>query len=183
MYEDLFLVVRLDTQGTTTAPINVVMLLRDIINKYSQQIRKSEIQLHMDVSCTDTCTILGDTSYLSRAISNILDNAIQYGDNDTEISLSANGYDNTVEIIIRNQGMTIPDEQIPYVFDYFFRGEAHRSLDNDNIGMGLTIANKVVNTLNGTITIENENDAGVRVTISLPCVTRKSDELTSTYAS
>jgi signal transduction histidine kinase len=102
---------------------------------------------------------------LTRAIGNLVDNALRYGGS-AEIALSCAGDD--AVITISDDGPGIPPERLPQIFDPFVRGDDSRSAETGGAGLGLSIAQTIVQALGGTIRLANRNPTGLTATISLP---------------
>jgi signal transduction histidine kinase len=65
-------------------------------------------------------------------------------------------------------GSGIPEDELPYVFDRFWRGEKSRARSTGGAGLGLSIARKLIETQNGRITVRNRSPQGLEVSIELP---------------
>ncbi|MFM2044523.1 MAG: hypothetical protein RLY86_3099 [Pseudomonadota bacterium] len=102
---------------------------------------------------------------LRRAVGNILDNAVKYG-NRADVALACGG--DTVTIRIDDTGPGIPVEERENVFRPFYRLESSRSRDTGGTGLGLSVANDVIRAHGGEIRLENRVEGGLRVTLVLP---------------
>lgn len=102
---------------------------------------------------------------LKRAINNLIENALKYGDC-AAVGLSHNK--DSVEIRIDDQGPGIPAEQIEQVFAPFFRVESSRSRDTGGSGLGLAVARTIVLAHGGRIELVNRPEGGLRATVLLP---------------
>lgn len=168
MLDDMFYVVKLDTYLPNIQVILINTFLKDITDRYNNKNQEYERQFETNINCSDSCTTIGDLSYLDRAISNVLDNAFQYSSQNDVIEFDARTINERILITITNHNSTISEEHLPHIFDYFFRGEDHRSIDNNNIGLGLTITKKILDLFDGTIHVENKDERHARVIITLP---------------
>jgi signal transduction histidine kinase len=103
---------------------------------------------------------------LKRAISNLLDNAVKYG----KRAQATITYTTTkaIEITIDDEGPGIPEAELPRVFQPFYRVEESRSRDTGGIGLGLAIAQSVVQAHGGELTLANRPGGGLRAVIQLP---------------
>lgn len=119
--------------------------------------------LHAD----ETLTVYADSEKLARVFNNILKNAAAYCSPDTEILISAEQQQDKVIIIFRNQGNTIPPDQLSTIFEKFNRLDDARKSDTGGAGLGLSIANEIVRLHGGIITAGSENNM-VTFTVSLP---------------
>lgn len=107
---------------------------------------------------------------LSQALSNILDNAIKYCPENSEISCTLSKNKNDLNIIIQDNGSGIPEKYQKRIFERFFRVDKGRSRETGGTGLGLSIASHIVKLHNGSIIEENRPDgkSGARFVITLP---------------
>ncbi|MEM9843225.1 MAG: ATP-binding protein [Pseudomonadota bacterium] len=102
---------------------------------------------------------------LRRALRNLIDNAGRYGRNPT---LTWGIFDESIEILVEDDGPGIPDERLRDVFQPFLRIEGSRSRETGGHGLGLSIARSIVLQHGGTITLSNRAEGGLRARIVLP---------------
>jgi signal transduction histidine kinase len=102
---------------------------------------------------------------LKRAIRNLLDNAVKYG---KAASAAIETTPKTIEIIIDDEGPGIPERELSRVFDPFYRLEGSRSRETGGVGLGLAIAQSIVQAHRGELVLSNRPTAGLRARISLP---------------
>jgi signal transduction histidine kinase len=102
---------------------------------------------------------------LKRAIRNLLDNAVKYGKAATVAIQTA---PKTIEIVIDDGGPGIPEQELSRVFDPFYRLEESRSRDTGGVGLGLAIAQSIVQAHRGDLVLSNRPAGGLRAKISLP---------------
>ncbi|RZU40120.1 signal transduction histidine kinase [Edaphobacter modestus] len=107
--------------------------------------------------------------------SNILINAIQHSAPRSELQIVSAKVGHTVKITVRDHGRGIHEDDRPFLFDPFYRGDPSRSRKSGGTGLGLSICKAICDRANGTIEIENHADGGAIVTITLPVATRSSD--------
>jgi signal transduction histidine kinase len=102
---------------------------------------------------------------LKRAIRNLLDNAVKYGKTG---SVNARATPRTNEIDIDDEGPGIPEAELSRVLEPFYRVEESRSRETGGVGLGLAIAQSIIQAHGGTLTLSNRPTGGLRATISLP---------------
>ena len=113
--------------------------------------------------------MVGDRERLEQVAVNLLSNAVKYTPRGGTIHLdAAMRDDNHVMIQVRDNGMGIPKEDIPRLFERFYRVDKARSREKGGTGLGLAIAREMVEAHKGTIYLESELDVGTTVTIVLP---------------
>ena len=102
---------------------------------------------------------------LERAVANVLDNAVKWSDpgGAVEVSVARGG------VTVRDHGPGIPDEDVPHVFDRFYRSPTARALPGS--GLGLAIVRRVVDEHGGTATVARAEGGGTVVRLTFPEVT------------
>ncbi len=114
-----------------------------------------------------------DPVRIEQAITNLLDNAVRYGGTEINITISIDLLTKSLSIEIKDNGIGISKEDLPNVFDLFFRGEKSRSREFGGTGLGLAIVKKIIKAHDGTITVESEVGRGSLFIIRLPFVEKK----------
>lgn len=114
----------------------------------------SSLGTDFDVSSYADCLISGDTDRLEEVLQNIMENAIKYGDGHS-ISLSFSDEENCRLITISNSGCTLPDIELPHIFDSFWRGS--NTGNKQGSGLGLYICRRLMNDMGGDIFAEISN--------------------------
>lgn len=113
--------------------------------------------------------MFGDRERLEQVVTNILSNAIKYTPAGGEITISARMRDDRhVMVCIADNGIGIPEEDVPRLFERFYRVDKARSREKGGTGLGLAIAKEMVEAHNGTIHLDSRVDEGTTVTILLP---------------
>jgi len=117
----------------------------------------------------DTSTIEADPVLLRRVLDNLLENAHKYSpEGDSEISLSVSERAGQACFEVRDHGMGISDDDLPRIFSAFFRGERSRSRGTGGVGLGLTLAKRIVEAHGGTIEVESVVGQGSTFRAYLP---------------
>lgn len=116
----------------------------------------------------DGCEMFADPGKLSQVCYNILENAIKYTPDGGTITvvLSRMGRDAVLEIT--DTGVGIPKEDLPHVFDRFYRVDKARSRDTGGTGLGLSIVQQIVRLHAGSVTVQSEPGKGTTFTVQLP---------------
>lgn len=104
--------------------------------------------------------------HLERILINLLVNASKYSPAETPIILAAIRQDDQVRITLTDHGMGIAPEDLPFIFDRFYRAKGERKVDG--VGLGLYICRMLVELNGGTIRVESAPDAGSVFTLTLP---------------
>ncbi len=133
----------------------------DLLKLVEENLAQAQIQTHTVVVKGQSEPVLGDRTRLSRLLGNLLQNACKYAPSGTEITISVNG--GAVEVSDRGPG--VPVEDLPKLFEPFFRGQKNRQA---GLGLGLMIARQVVTLHGGQITAQNRPDGGLTIRFVLP---------------
>jgi len=122
----------------------------------------------MTLCFPEAVEIQADSAMLGRAFSNILDNAVKYNKDGGHIELTGEKSASEVVITFANTGPGIAPEQIPRVFEQFYRIEQSRSTQHGGSGLGLAMVKKIIELHGGKVTIESRIDEWTRVMVQLP---------------
>ncbi|HXR04287.1 MAG TPA: ATP-binding protein [Verrucomicrobiae bacterium] len=110
--------------------------------------------------------IIGDAERLAQVITNLLANAVQYNKTNGEVRLSANVQDSMILLVVSDTGPGISREDLPHVFDRFYRADPSRS--SGQTGLGLAISKAIVEAHGGSIEISSKENVGTTFTVRLP---------------
>ncbi|MCP2240684.1 sensor histidine kinase [Thermoanaerobacterium thermosaccharolyticum] len=123
---------------------------------------------NIEVFCDRNLEVNADRNLIKELLRIILDNAIKYTDVDGNIKISAEEVDKNVAIIIKDDGIGIPEEEIPYIFDRFYRVDKARSKETGGMGLGLSIAKLIVELHGGKIEVNSQLNKGSEFKITIP---------------
>jgi len=99
----------------------------------------------------------------------LLDNGIKYSPQNSKVSISSKKKDLTVSIFVKDEGIGISSEDLPYIFDRFYRADKSRTkTDVSGYGLGLAIAKQIIDRHSGSISVESEINKGTTFSIHLP---------------
>jgi signal transduction histidine kinase len=111
-----------------------------------------------------------DPQRIGQVLRNLLDNGLTHTPSGGEISVNARARDRWVEINVQDTGAGIAAEDLPYVFERFYRADRSRSRATGGAGLGLAIAKQLVEAHGGEIEVESEIGRGTRFTFTLPAI-------------
>ena len=114
-------------------------------------------------------TVNADLQAIERIMNNLIDNAIKYSENGSDITIStSNESDNYIKVMVKDTGEGISDEDKNHIFSRFYRTASARATDNQGSGLGLAIVKHLVNNLNGEVGIESKPKEGSIFWFTLP---------------
>ena len=148
--------------------LNILNLLRDCVVTMEMAARQKNQSLSFE-AIGELCEINGDKDRIEQVIINIISNAIKYTPENGSIKVTAKRLKDSVEIRIADSGIGIPKEDLPRLFERFYRVDKARSRSMGGTGLGLSIAKNIVEAHKGSIRIESEYGKGSEVIINFPC--------------
>ncbi len=146
--------------------IDIVKLLSQLLTEFYPNFEEAGLQYELE-SNVPSIMITADPNLLARLFDNLVNNAIKYGAEGKRIRVLVHGGENTVEIRVVNYGRVIPADELPLIFDKFYRVEQSRSSSTGGTGLGLAIAKNIVEMHGGTITVTSDLN-GTAFIVTLP---------------
>jgi signal transduction histidine kinase len=113
--------------------------------------------------------LLADADLLSRAVENLVSNAIKYSPADTEITVSATSDGPAVLIAVRDQGYGIPEADLGRIFDKFYRVPRVQDAGVPGTGLGLALVREIAGLHGGSVSVKSELNSGSTFTLRVPC--------------
>lgn len=144
--------------------------VKNIYEAMLLEAKKSGLEMSLEVE-NNLPDIFGDKSRIEQVLLNILSNAVRYTPEGGSISVRAGRSKNTVWMEVADTGIGIPSEDLPRIFDRFYRVDKARSRASGGTGLGLSIANDIVIRHNGNISVESTVGKGTTMTVTLPIET------------
>lgn len=124
--------------------------------------------VRLTVSDIEEISVLGDFDLLDLAIMNLLENAVKYSLPPAHIQIAAHLIDSSVHICFQDQGIGIPEVDLPHIFDRFYTVDKARSRKSGGAGLGLSLVKTIIEKHRGTIKVESILGKGTIFTIVLP---------------
>jgi hypothetical protein len=172
LVEDLLLLARMDTTpdhiSREWTPIPLNELLEDLLDGFEIQAEEQDIALKADLPQIEP--VMGDSAHLTRLFSTLLQNALHYTPPGGKVELTLQGDDDFAIISVQDTGIGIASEDLPFVFDRFWRADRARSQRSGGLGLGLAIAQSIAQQHGGDITVTSQPNSGTRFEVRLPLV-------------
>jgi two-component system OmpR family sensor kinase len=169
LVDDLLLLARADTGALPIQrePVELDNVFLDVC----RQLQSIEQPVALTIMEVDQVTVIGDGDRLKQLVINLVDNAIKYTPSGGEVFLSLSKFDSVAEIVVRDNGLGIPPEDLPHIFDRFYRVDKARSRKMGGSGLGLSIARWIVEAHGGDIRVESKMGQGSAFIVTLPAIT------------
>lgn len=169
LIEDILILSDLENnlKSTTTDKIEIKEALNEIISIMTQLAMKKNIIITSDIQ-NGMLPLFFAKDKFKQMIINLIDNAIKYTPEGGKIKINAYQNNNQVEIEIKDTGIGIPKEDIPRLFERFYRVDKDRSRSAGGTGLGLAIVKHILELMNGKIKVESELGKGSSFILSIP---------------
>ena len=165
--ESLLEISKLDEHSPITrSPVNLAAIAASTVEQ--MQLLAEDKQLTVATSLTQDVWVQGDRVRLQQVIANLLDNAIKYTPPGRNIRLAVSAEKLRGVIEISDDGVGIPAECIPFVFDRFYRADKARSRESGGTGLGLSIVKAICTAHGGSVSLQSREGAGTTVRAELP---------------
>ena len=171
LIDDLFQMSQLDTGGFPLhrAASSLSDLVSDTLESFSQLAKQQEITLEGQVE-SDVDPVLMDTQAIGRVLNNLISNALRHTPANGRVSVRGRRDGSGINVTISDTGEGIRAQDIPHIFESFYRGDASRSRNRgtSGAGLGLAIARGIVEAHGGEIHVQSEPEKGTEFTFHLP---------------
>ena len=132
-----------------------------------------ELGVEIDDDIDEGVYVEGDAERLGRMVATLIDNACKYAGDGMSVDVTLrktlpNGMREKAELKVHNDGPAIPEEDLPHVFDRFYRADKARTSSKGGYGLGLAIGQEIAHEHDGTIEVESSEADGTTFTVTLP---------------
>jgi two-component system, OmpR family, manganese sensing sensor histidine kinase len=167
--EDLLLLARADqSPGFKQETVDLKRALEQLAQFYRSQADLKQVALNVQIP--SPLFINGDPGQMTRLFTNLMDNALRYTPAQGTIQVQGTGEGHMAVIRVRDTGMGIAPEQLDHIFDRFWRADPSRSHHSGGFGLGLAIAQSIVQSHGGRIAVTSQLGVGSCFTVQLPSV-------------
>lgn len=166
--EDLLMLARLDAgerHANRSEPVFVAPVIDQAVKQLQPEARRKNVTITVEPSPPISVAVY-DRS-LGQVIGNLLENAVKFSLPGGNVSVSITGNDADVLLTVSDTGPGIPRDDLPRVFERFYRGDASRTSEVPGVGLGLAICRGIVQAYGGSISIDSKPGAGTTVTVRL----------------
>ena len=172
---DLLTLVKTDKGMETLilAPVEWNELLARIVNTVEPLARKKHITISYEYS---EVTLQADELWLQQLCTNLIDNAIKYSPENTTVTVTLTQTLSSAVFSVADQGIGISEENLPHLFERFYRVDKARSRQAGGTGLGLSIVKQIVDQHGGSIEVQSQLNKGTTFTVTLPLVPKEATE-------
>ena len=157
LIEDLFGFTKLNYGKISmkVSKVDIVKLLSQMLEEFYPNFMEKNLAYELQSNVTAK-VITADGNLLARLFDNLINNAIKYGSEGKKIIVKVDATDTVVTVSVTNFGYVIPKEELPLLFEKFYRVEQSRSVNTGGTGLGLAIAKNIVDMHGGTIGVTSD---------------------------
>ncbi len=144
-------------------------LLYKVTDKFGPKLKEKQLDMELNFQLEVCTRVVGDVRRIEQVVTNGLSNAIRHAMDGSAVSVSMSRWNDKVEVVISNVGKAIPDEQIPLLWERFYRVDPSRSKQEGGTGLGLAIVKNILEHHQSNYGIRNTHQ-GVQFYFDLHCV-------------
>ncbi len=156
-----------DELSIISTQINLTLWLRGEMDKLQPLFAQKQLLLHLNMP-EHLPMVWGDTDRISQVFINLISNAIRHAPEQSTIDVHLYTVKQHVAIQITDHGPGISPNDLPYIWDRFYRGDQSRARNHGGTGLGLAITKKLIHAMNGDITVDSTLTKGATFTFTLP---------------
>jgi len=140
-------------------------IIERTISNFQTELQSKKIEVEVTGPLV---SLLADQDRIRQVIVNLISNAIKYSGDESKISVELFETRETAGFIVKDNGIGIDKEELPYIFERFYRADKSRNRSTGGSGIGLTIAKSIIEAHGGKVIAESEQNRGSKFTITLP---------------
>jgi two-component system, OmpR family, phosphate regulon sensor histidine kinase PhoR len=169
LVDDLINISRLETgMKISKRYFEINSFIQTVVYELSELSKKRKVEINIKSEVSDKTRAFGDEERLKQVIVNLIDNAIKYTSDNGKIVIRITKTEKDVIISVSDNGVGIPKDDLPRIFERFYRVDKTRSRDMGGSGLGLSIVKHILELHHSTIKVESEEGRGTRFEFNLP---------------
>lgn len=173
--EKLLSLTRLDVKREEKlGGVDIAAVIRDAMKMLKTLGAEKQVSIECELS--DGCVIWANSDDIHEVAFNLIENAIKYNVKNGSVRVLLYAKDNRANLIIDDTGIGIPEEDMPHIFDRFYRVDKARNNDVGGSGLGLAIVKDTVEKHAGKVTVSRRESGGTRFTVSFPLYEGQAEE-------
>lgn len=139
----------------TMAPFDVCELARQVLISFEQRIDQKRLDVSFDCD-DDRMMVMGDRDAIHQILYNICDNAVKFSREGGAYRINLREINKKVYVSVYNEGQGIPADDLPHIFDRFYKSDKSRGLDKTGVGLGMYIAKTIIDAHGETISVSSK---------------------------
>jgi signal transduction histidine kinase len=157
LIDDMFQMAQIDTGGLelNIESVSISDLISDTVESFTELAKRREITLQGRVS-PDLGEVQIDARRINRVLNNLIDNALKHTPDNGLVEVRSNKFNNGIIVEVIDNGGGISQEDIPYIFDLFYRGDISRRSSTSGTGLGLAISKGIIDAHGGEIKVDSQ---------------------------
>ncbi len=173
LINDILMISRLESRKAVLSysDVNLALVVEDILDGLGPFMAQNQVYVHKDC---EPVSLWADEKQMRELIGNLISNAVKYNRQGGQVWVAVRKDEKKKEAVIqvKDNGMGIPEESLPRIFERFYRVEKGRSKKAGGTGLGLSIVKHIVTYYKGTIEVKSRTDYGTTFTVHLPLTAR-----------
>jgi two-component system phosphate regulon sensor histidine kinase PhoR len=172
LVNDFLDITRIETRRhpMTKAPLDLVEVIRSAVADLAPLAEEKRIELRFDPPLSELPPALGDRSLLEQVLINLISNAIKYSPQGASAQVEIQRDDAYLAVSVRDNGLGVPRESLPRLFEKFYRVRCEDRKDVIGTGLGLALVKQIVEVHGGTVHVASEHGLGSTFTFTVPAV-------------
>lgn len=150
------------------AEIEMVELAERVVRKFQGIAKEQDVMLELQTNSQTQLPATIDADRIEQVLTNLIDNAIRHTPKGGKVTLGINSNQTEVHLSVEDTGVGIPEEDLPFVFERFYKADKARTRGKSGTGLGLAIAKNIVEAHRGVIVVNSILNQGTTFFIKLP---------------
>ncbi|GAL87926.1 hybrid sensor histidine kinase/response regulator transcription factor [Jejuia pallidilutea] len=150
-----------------TTQSDIIPYVKHLVNSFSSIAQEQSVTLKFE-SEIDTLKMDFDAEKIRQILTNLISNALKFSFENSQVTIAIETFSQFLKIRIIDQGLGIPEKEIPYIFDRFFQVENQEHKISQGTGIGLSLTKELVQLMDGTIEVHSKLKQGTTFTVNLP---------------
>jgi two-component system, OmpR family, phosphate regulon sensor histidine kinase PhoR len=147
--------------------VDIRQITHDIFDQLEDKATKRGMKMKTKMKGLEDCLVMADEQRIRQVMTNFIDNAIKYGKDNGKIIVHFEDNKKTLQISVEDDGPGIPPEDVPRLFERFYRVDKSRSRERGGTGLGLAIVKHILNAHQSVVSVTSKLEKGTRFTFHL----------------
>ncbi len=165
---------RMEEEHREMKPLALKPIINNVVDL--MQTWANDKNIKIQIRNIPNVKVMGDDDLINRSLTNLISNAIKYNSSDTLIWVECQVKDNQIDLQIGDNGIGIPEDELPNIFEILYRGVQAKRQHEHGSGLGLSIVKRAVELHGGKIRVESKENAGTVFFITLPVLQEEYEE-------